>query len=102
MSFGNINVTLDKDLLYNSANQITETCFNWCKEQHYVNDFGGVWLIGLSLLVLVFFHVIHTFPDFIQQTFEVSEQKLEWLLPLLVSLSTYLLIGFFIWFLYLK
>ena len=39
---------------FNNTNQngITDTCFNWCKSQHFANDYQNMYIVLFAIILL--------------------------------------------------
>lgn len=89
--------------------EITQTCFNWCKEQHYINQNNlTIYSLTIPLLALVSLfgcYLIYNYNSQILNLFkenELKEHHLEKAFKLLLEFSILLLLGFFIWFIFFK
>ena len=88
---------------------ITNYCFNWCKEQHFIHQNNlTVNILSipiLALLTLFVCYLIYNYNDFILRLFKESnltEHTLNKIFGLALEFAIYLLIGFFIWFIWFK
>lgn len=82
------------------ANEITEHCVSWCREQHFANDLSGIWIIFMSFISIVASKMIIYWHDYLEENTDMAAEKLEKLYHFLNDLSMYLMIGFFIWFIW--
>ncbi len=101
-----INNTLTLNLF---KPEISQTCFNWCKDQHLTNQNNltiyGLTIPLLALISIFICYLIYNYNNQILNLFkqnELKEHHLEKAFKLLLEFSILLLLGFFIWFLYFK
>ncbi len=79
---------------------ITTECFEWCKRQHFANDFSSLWLVYLSALCLLLNQTLLFYYYKIPEG--INKDMLYKIIRILPHLALYLLIGFIIYTLYLK
>jgi len=78
------------------ASKITEECFDWCKVQHFANDFQNVWILLAAFLVagLYLFLLINT-NRFIENT-ELTQTRISGILHTCILINFLLLLSFLI------
>lgn len=87
--------------------EITETCWNWCKEQTEIHASNlQIEALALPFLALVSFFIaffIYNHSEWIlEKSSDLTEKSLVKIFTLFFQFGMYLLIGFFIWYLYLQ
>lgn len=82
--------------------EISSTCWNWCKEQHFNNasnlTIEGISIVVFALIILFIYTVLIKYWDYIE--FERNKEKIKKIVDLMPYLTLYLLIGFLIWFIH--
>ena len=48
VEYPNFSITIDP----NKCTGITDTCFDWCKSQHFVNDFADIKILLAAIIFL--------------------------------------------------
>lgn len=82
-------------------NEITEACFEWCKVQHYANDFQAIWIVGLAFMAIGTRYFIISILKNLNTTYEEKQTLLKFA-DLMNLLCFLLLTGFMIYFLWFK
>lgn len=84
----------------------TKKCFEWCKDQHFINQnnlvIEAMVMPALALLSLMIANIIYAFSDKIIEKSDLTEDNLLKMYHLCNDFAKYLLIGFFIWWVWFK
>lgn len=75
-------------------NEITDACFQWCKEQHFANDMSSLWILIFALALLLIHYIITHFHEEISQAAEIKEKTLDSSLSALTMAIFFLLAAF--------
>lgn len=95
----------------NGTIEITNTCFNWCKEQFFIHNnnllIGEMSLIGVAMGSIVLNRFINNHPDFIEKigkdnNFEVTHTMLMVAEGATSFFAFVMLLIFLIYFIYFK
>ncbi len=90
----------------NKTNQITTECFNWCKEQYFIHENNltveALIMPILALLFLIISGVFYNFSEKIIEKTDLSEENISKIYHFCNQFAKYLLIGFFIWYVWIK
>jgi len=85
---------------------ITKNCFDWCKEQHFVNQnnltIKAMAIPLIALICLFFASLVYKFSDKIIANTDLTEEYLSKMIYYCYNLAMYMLMGFFIWFIFFK
>lgn len=75
---------------------ITKECFEWCKEQHFANDYQGIWLIWLSALSILIYQSMNYF--YWKYATKIKSIDMAYkIIKIMPQLSFYFQISFIIW-----
>ena len=78
------------------TSEITQECFDWCKVQHFANDFQHVWILTFTFLILGFYLFLYINTErFIENT-ELTQSRIDGILHTMVLVAFILLIIFFV------
>ena len=69
-------------------------CFNWCKDQHFANDYQGVWILIWSTFSLIAVNFLPLIQPWLEDM--ISPQSWNLIYKLLLNIGTMLNIGFLI------
>ena len=91
------------DDYFKPVQAITETCMNWCREQHFANDYSGMWILAVSFIAFIFTALMYLNSESIKK-YEpsITDEHLTKYIEFMFLWGLLLLIGFFVKFLYLS
>ena len=79
--------------------ELTNNCIDWCKEQHFSNDFQGIWILFIAAAALLIYYILPSMLDMAED--QVPQDTKDFIMNNrngLVIFAMLLLFGFFIWF----
>lgn len=94
-----------------SFQEVSATCFNWCKEQNIINasnlEIKGIFIPLIALISFFIGYLIYNHHEWIikhinYEDFKLTEERLTKAFTLLYEFGIYLMLGFFIWYLYFR
>lgn len=97
-----MNFSIDYLNMTTSYGEITKGCFDWCKEQHFTNDFGFLWIIFAAFVGLLLFRLMILNSKQIMDTLELDEDTLQRYVMNVLDFSIIVLTVFFIWFKFIR
>lgn len=101
MNFSGIrNITVDGIIQYSQIT--TQKCMDWCKQQHYANDYQNLWVFAIVLIALCIAHTIFRNSDVVSKRTGYTEDQLAMIVMHLIDFSILAITGFFVWFLWFK
>lgn len=65
------------------SNEITEACFAWCEEQHFVNDYHDMFLVLFTITALAISLLLFTFRNHIPEPYQYLNNRMIMLFQLL-------------------
>ncbi len=86
--------------------EVTKGCFDWCKEQHFINQnniqIQELSIIGIALVSLVLHNIISDYKDYIISNTQVTESQLLFFYNATSRFTYILLTIFLIYFIFFK
>jgi len=76
--------------------KITEECYDWCKLQHFANDFQNLWLILAAFCVLGFAMFMYLNGERFKAHAQMTDDKIASIIMTSVFISFCLLLAFFV------
>ena len=87
-------------------NNISSYCWNWCKEQHFINQNNTIieaMILPILAIISIFgSKILLTYSEYIEGAMDIKEEKVIRTAMILQDLSFWLLIGFLAWFNWFK
>ena len=79
---------------------INNNCIDWCKEQHYANNYKYIILLFISLVGMFLFKVVYNHSDIIVQRTDLTEEQVQKGMMFLYDTATWFLVIWFITFMF--
>jgi len=67
-------------MTFHKAVEVTQYCFNWCKEQNFIHqnnlEIKDLSIVAVALISLVLHSLLYNYHDFIVDKFKLDSDKL--------------------------
>jgi len=92
-----INLTLFNETYKVKGYEITKSCMDWCREQHYIHN-SNLATEGIFLLIFVFAAIIILYATYYLSDYYKNEKIAERVFEIALDAVILFMLAFFVWF----